>query len=409
MFTQLPVSSLHVSAWKVAESHLRTKKGIAIFSVMAFLWLPTGCSRENTSIFVAERLQDQVPVDGGIVILVADIQRWRTAPAGVGEVGLVLGRYDVTAIMDLSSHPPDSRLSPCVTALLRPPRAPMDSGYSESVGCTAERFDEILPEGLVRATFATDASNAGMACLISEVWNAGEEPPEPEVGCFFQSFRDPLITMGGRIGGGGMAVSSLYPRSLQVGHNSACLLTEEGHPICYGFGPDHRPVADEVFDSLVSTGPGLACGLRADGTVRCWGREAEGELAAPPGEYIEQCAGPYHWCGLTADGQVRCLGEDLYGETEIPEGPVYGALACNLESTCVAEVGGGVQCYGRFADDVLQPPEGLQAWRLAVNVRNACALLKDGGLQCWGDYDLHRDAAGTWTPALAPRPQDDRF
>jgi hypothetical protein len=203
-------------------------------------------------------------------------------------------------------------------------------------------------------------------------------------------------------------IPSPNPRGLRVGRNNACLLTEEGRALCYWMGPDTTPVAQERFESLETSSPGLVCGLRVDGTVRCWGSEAQGELAAPAGQYIEQCVGAFHWCGLTSDGHVRCVGEDMYGETEIPEGPVYGALACNLESTCVARVGGGVGCYGRFADGVLDPPPGLQAWKLAVNVRHACALLKDGGMQCWGDQPVTLSADGVWNPIPPENGPPDR-
>lgn len=161
-------------------------------------------------------------------------------------------------------------------------------------------------------------------------------------------------------------------------------------------------MAAEQFADVATAGPGLACGRREDGAVRCWGAEAQGELRAPEGTYIEQCVSPFHWCGLTAEGRVRCLGEDLFGETAVPEGPVYGAVACALESTCVAEVGGGVQCYGRFAKEVLQPPEGLEAWRLAVSARTACALTRDGGVRCWGDQVINRQPDGDYSPALRP-------
>lgn len=404
MSTRTPDLNLRATSRPLAIRQCALRRGLSFHFVASASWLAAGCSADVAAVLAVERSQGQQVSDAGPLHRDEDVERWRVAPEASRIVGLTLGRYDISTTIDLSEYSPSSGPSPCAFVFLRFPAPPFDSGYSESLGCAAERFDEVLEGGLVRSLFTTDNSNAGMNCLIFDVWDSSTESPEPRLQCNYLGFRDPMITMGGQIGGGGMAVPSLYPRSLQVGHNSACLLTEEGHPICYGFGPDHRPVATEVFESLASTGPGLACGLRADGTVRCWGREAEGELAAPPGQYIEQCAGPYHWCGLTADGRVRCLGEDLYGETEVPEGPVYGALACNLESTCVAEVGGGVACYGRFANDLLRPPEGLQAWRLAVNVRNACALLKDGGLQCWGDYDLHRDANGTWTPELAPPP-----
>jgi hypothetical protein len=188
--------------------------------------------------------------------------------------------------------------------------------------------------------------------------------------------------------------------SMSVGHFNACLLTPEGQVKCIGLGPDTTPIADERFVQIGTASPDLACGRRADGTVRCWGPEAQGDLAAPQGTYIDQCVAPFHWCGLTADGRVQCHGENLYGETQVPEGPTYAALGCNLESTCVALVGGGVRCYGRHADTVLRAPPGLEALQVVVHTRTACALLRDGGVRCWGDGALSRSPDGVYGPPL---------
>lgn len=351
----------------------------------------------------------EVAVDLGALDPVADVAQWRLAPAGALEAEFHAGRYSLYPIQRESHPATDGEWPLCNGAVVVWP-FPAAVGRQRLTGCSAgpEQFQR--GDGVTEIRNLMGGCNGDHCCAVySKLVPPATEPTIPELQCSSRFvLADQTFLISGLVGGGGFELPDANPRSLQVGHHSACLLTGAGHPLCFGFGPDHRPVADEVFESLVSTGSELACGLRADGTVRCWGPEAQGELAAPPGRYIEQCAGPFHWCGLTAEGQVRCLGEDLYGETDVPEGPTYGAVACNLESTCVAKVGGGVECYGRYADDVLRPPEGLEAWRVSVNVRHACALLKDGGVRCWGDYDLHRDAQGRWTPPLAeegpPRP-----
>ena len=61
--------------------------------------------------------------------------------------------------------------------------------------------------------------------------------------------------------------------------------------------------------SAVSVGGSHSCGLRADGTVECWGSDdAEGRLDAPNGPFIAVAAGGAHTCALRADGMIECWG-----------------------------------------------------------------------------------------------------
>ena len=58
----------------------------------------------------------------------------------------------------------------------------------------------------------------------------------------------------------------------------------------------------------VSAGDSHTCGVKADGTIACWGRNDRGQ--APPsradGPYAHVAAGLVHTCGLKQDGSVAC-------------------------------------------------------------------------------------------------------
>ena len=58
----------------------------------------------------------------------------------------------------------------------------------------------------------------------------------------------------------------------------------------------------------VSAGGSHSCGLRADGTVECWGRDDYGQAAAPDGEFLSVSAGGSHSCGVRAELAVECWG-----------------------------------------------------------------------------------------------------
>lgn len=158
---------------------------------------------------------------------------------------------------------------------------------------------------------------------------------------------------------------------------------------------------DGAFAS-VEAGWFHTCGIRADGRVRCWGRNREGQADPPEGTFEAVDAGKFHTCGVRPDGSMECWGG---GEAlsraglarhagEPPEGP-FSDLAVGRLHTCGLRDGSGrVDCWGvgaeadveRSADDVDQavPPDGafrtIDAWG-----ERTCGLRRaDGRIECWG-------------------------
>jgi alpha-tubulin suppressor-like RCC1 family protein len=67
----------------------------------------------------------------------------------------------------------------------------------------------------------------------------------------------------------------------------------------------------------VSSGDFHTCGLRADGTVACWGTNANGQSSPPAGAFIQVAAGRFHSCGVKADGLLVCWGDNASGQIDI--------------------------------------------------------------------------------------------
>ena len=74
--------------------------------------------------------------------------------------------------------------------------------------------------------------------------------------------------------------------------------------------PEPAAAPSEGFTS-VSAGVTHSCGVRADGTVTCWGYNDDGQADAPSGGFIAVSAGALHSCGVRADGSVTCWGADV--------------------------------------------------------------------------------------------------
>jgi len=76
----------------------------------------------------------------------------------------------------------------------------------------------------------------------------------------------------------------------------------------------------EALPKQVTAAFDFTCGLRADGTIVCWGCDdcVAGFLTAPSGTFVQMTAGGGHACALKTDGTVTCWGSTYYGESTPP-------------------------------------------------------------------------------------------
>ena len=109
----------------------------------------------------------------------------------------------------------------------------------------------------------------------------------------------------------------------------------------------------------------------------------------PEGEFVSVSAGGTHTCGVRADGSVVCWGDDGFRQASPPEGTFASVSAGGIDTVGVME-DGSVVGWGnsfRFLD-----AEGDFA-SVSAGRFHICALRMDGSLACWGD-----DSEGQATP-----------
>ena len=136
----------------------------------------------------------------------------------------------------------------------------------------------------------------------------------------------------------------------------------------------------------MAAGNSHTCAIAVDGRVHCWGREDEGQVDAPEGQFELVVAGTAKSCALNANRQPTCWGNDVLYNYE--HNPRFTALSAD-EAVCGVVKTGGILCWGRTSgryfdlSPVTNDQTEFQA--IAVGAKHICAIRLDGTLDCWGD------------------------
>lgn len=191
--------------------------------------------------------------------------------------------------------------------------------------------------------------------------------------------------------------------------------------------------------AVVSFALGLShsCALLRDGYVRCWGNNDLGQLGQGNTTYLAEkqpyevpvvdvggsvtalAAGWDHTCALLTDGSVRCWGRNSEGELglgnvtsqqsktprsigAIQLGEKATAISAKLNNTCAVLASKAVVCWGangygqlglgdKAAWSESKTPQQLgavsiggSAQGVSVGGVHACALLTNNAVRCWG-------------------------
>lgn len=179
---------------------------------------------------------------------------------------------------------------------------------------------------------------------------------------------------------------------------AACGLTSGGEARCWGYGYDGRlgdgnsqstayPVV--VTDgttapafSQISLGTGSACGIKANGSLHCWGTGAWGVNGRNTDEAV---AVPFPNAGA---GRVKSVGLSRFG--------YHGCLVNSSDEVeCWGHNSKGQLGYDNLGDPndtsgfALSPVPGLtNVSKVEAGQGFSCALKQDGTVACWGENTL---------------------
>ena len=244
--------------------------------------------------------------------------------------------------------------------------------------------------------------------------------------------------------------AGFVPHELVLGNEHTCATSADGRIKCWGdnqqgqLGPGvtgdrHTPGADLRLRGravkALAAGGDHTCAILDGGAVKCWGRNADGQLGLGdltnrgdgPGQMgdslpevalgapaIAVAAGAAHSCVVTSDGGVRCWGAGTAGQlglgnnsgTLVPPSSAVAlpgaatAVVAGDDFSCALLASGQAVCWGAAARGQLGTGEVVdhaapaapigfpaKATALVAGARHACALLEDGRIACWGAND----------------------
>ena len=245
---------------------------------------------------------------------------------------------------------------------------------------------------------------------------------------------------------------------ISAGDSHTCALKKEGRVECWGdnnLGQLGRGVALDVAhrpspvlglgaSQQISAGTTHTCALRRDGTVWCWGDNADGQLGdgsvlshdtprrviALPEPALRVSAGGRHTCALLRSGSAWCWGNNASGQlgdgTQLtrPTPHLVASLhdvvqvaASSHDQTCALRSDGDVFCWGDPAGSaqldaassggsllpVVAPASAVT--QLSTGAQHACTLDDDADVLCWGNNTFGQ--LGGDLDASAPAAVDD--
>lgn len=174
-----------------------------------------------------------------------------------------------------------------------------------------------------------------------------------------------------------------------------------GASLGYGPNPTPLPVESQNQYTSISAGRTHACATTSAGAVECWGDNYYGESG--PGDNSHRTRTPtsvggpaltaiavgdgFHSCGLTAQGSAYCWGRDGSGRL---------GLGSPAPEPCGFE--GRESC----SNSPLPVAGGHTFKSISAGLEFTCALSLEGDAYCWGDNSRGQLGTGDRTPTRAP-------
>jgi alpha-tubulin suppressor-like RCC1 family protein len=138
----------------------------------------------------------------------------------------------------------------------------------------------------------------------------------------------------------------------------------------------------------VEAGGVHTCGIRANGTVQCWGSNYYGQSTVPSdvGTVKAVSASSGHTCAIKSDDTLRCWGWNIVGQSDVP--PDLGTIKVmntGYAHTCAIKSDDTLQCWGdNYYEQITVPPDLGTVKAVGAGDFHTCTIKSDDTLRCWG-------------------------
>ena len=133
---------------------------------------------------------------------------------------------------------------------------------------------------------------------------------------------------------------------------------------------------------MVTAGFYHSCAIGSDRTLRCWGRNLDGQSTPPPGQYSHVAASTDNVCAVATDGALTCWGRSDAGQNLYPAGS-FTQVAGGDSHVCALRTDGTAACWGNDDSRQAQPPATVFK-QVTAGGFYACGILEDDTVDCWG-------------------------
>ena len=173
--------------------------------------------------------------------------------------------------------------------------------------------------------------------------------------------------------------------SVRPGPGSLCGLNHSGEIECPFISPGwegrHQNIPEGPFETLEVARGDYVCGMTEEEEWRCDGDTDFNKL--PPEDRFEKVSlGTGLHCGLKQDGSIRCWGTMPIGPIPMFTGSFSDLDTSGFEG-CGVKTGGALECIGNFVPDTSKA-EGIQFRRITVTDSTACGVVGDDKVFCFG-------------------------
>ena len=182
--------------------------------------------------------------------------------------------------------------------------------------------------------------------------------------CAITQLGTDIVCWGDNTGGLLNAPDSVVPFvTLSVGGTVACAVRADWSVDCWGLGVGVFPPIDDFRVTEVSAGTEHACGRQPDARLICWGTGfannhiVPGPLRLEPFRYVG--SGLLHTCALGGDLRVDCWGDPSFNKTAPPAVDFVGLSTREDHACAIRADDGTVECWGRDDSGETTPPVGV--------------------------------------------------